>query len=115
MSNPYGICDRDERAIRARDKKCVYCSVRVKRRPNNRALEATIEHFNNHGPMRKRYNLAICCRGCNSSKGKKGLLEWFKTDYCKENRRRPINERTVCEPVKKYLRAVRRRRKRANT
>jgi hypothetical protein len=30
-------------------------------------------------------------------------LDWFKSDYCVS---RGINENTVAEPVKKYLRAV---------
>jgi hypothetical protein len=65
------------------------------------ASGATIEHFNNDGPLTKKYNLAMCCRGCNSSKGTKRLLAWFKTPYCVEKN---INEKTVAEPVKQYIR-----------
>ena len=55
------------------------------------ASGATIEHFNNDGPFSKKWNVAICCRRCNSSKGTMRLSEWFKTPYCRE---RKINEET---------------------
>jgi 5-methylcytosine-specific restriction endonuclease McrA len=82
MSNRYGIPEEDEKEIRARDKACVFCRVSMKRPSRaKRASEATIEHFNNDGPLRKKYNLAICCRSCNSSKGTRKLLAWFETPY----------------------------------
>ena len=62
-----------------------------------RASGATIEHFNNNGPLKKKYNVAICCRRCNSSKGTKRLAVWFKTPYCREKK---INGETVSKPVK---------------
>jgi hypothetical protein len=99
MANSFGIAEDAERAIRARDKKCVYCGVSMRRHP--RRLDATIEHFNNNGPFAREHNLAICCRSCNSSKGRKTLLAWFETDYCRE---RNIHEKTVAAPVRKYLR-----------
>jgi hypothetical protein len=101
MSNTYGISDKDEQEIRARDKTCVYCHKLMKK--SRRSFGATIEHFNNDGPFEKRFNLAICCRGCNSSKGIKKLLAWFKTDYCyKKN----INVKTVSKPVGDYMRLM---------
>jgi hypothetical protein len=65
------------------------------------ASGATIEHFNNDGPFKKKYNVAVCCRRCNSSKGTMSLSAWFKTPYCRE---KEINEETVSAPVKEYLR-----------
>lgn len=65
---------------------------------------ATIEHFNNDGPMTKKYNLAICCRRCNSSKGAISLSAWFKTPYCGD-RKKKITAKTVAQPVKEYLRS----------
>src|SRR5580693_4324642 len=104
MSNTYGISGDVERHIRARDKTCVYCGSSMKLWPCKRdATEATIEHFNNRGPFRKKYNLAICCRGCNSSKGTKTLLTWFKSDYC---RKKGIGAESVARPVKRYIRNV---------
>ena len=102
MSNTYGISNRDEREIRARDKACVYCGVLMKQSPHARgASGATIEHFNNDGPLKKKYNVAICCRRCNSSKGTMKLSAWFDTPYCRE---RKINEETVSKPVKEFIR-----------
>jgi hypothetical protein len=102
MSNTYGISEEVEEEIRARDRRCVFCHKRFSR--ESRASGATIEHFNNDGPLAKKYNLAICCGGCNSSKGTKKLLAWLKTPYC---RKRQINEKTVAKPVKEYIRRTR--------
>ena len=102
MSNTYGISNQDEREIRARDKTCVYCGILMKQYPHAMgASGATIEHFNNDGPLKKKYNLAICCRRCNSSKGTMELSAWFKMPYCRENK---INEETVSKSVKDYMR-----------
>jgi 5-methylcytosine-specific restriction endonuclease McrA len=102
MSNTYGISENDEREIRARDKTCVYCGVLMKQSPHATGSSgATLEHFNNDGPLSKRYNVAICCRGCNSSKGTMGLSVWFKTPYC---RNKKINRETVSKLVKEYMR-----------
>ena len=65
------------------------------------ASGATIEHFDNERHLKKKYNIAICCRRCNSSKGTMSLLAWFKTPYCRE---RKINGERVSKPVKEYMR-----------
>jgi hypothetical protein len=102
MSNTYGISEQVEREIRARDKTCVYCGVLMKQSPHTMgASGATIEHFNNDGPYDEKYNVAICCRGCNSSKRTMTLSAWFKTVYCRDHK---INEETVAKPVKNYIR-----------
>ncbi len=105
LSNRYGISKQDEHVIRARDKRCVYCGILMKER-SRASAGTTIEHFNNDGPFDEIYNLAICCRRCNSSKGTMKLSGWFKTPYCRE---REINEQTVSQPVRNYMRLVRRR------
>jgi hypothetical protein len=99
MSNKYGISKEDEQEIRARDKTCVYCRILMKK--SRGTFGATIEHFNNDGPFDAKYNVAICCRGCNSSKGTKDLLTWLATDYC---RKKNINVKTVSKPVRDYMR-----------
>jgi 5-methylcytosine-specific restriction endonuclease McrA len=102
MSNAYGIPEEDEKEIRIRDRTCVYCRKSMKRSPHSmHAFGATIEHFNNDGYFDKKWNVAICCRGCNSSKGNKELLAWFKTPYCIEKN---INQKTVAKAVKEYIR-----------
>lgn len=67
---------------------------------------ATVEHFREEGPFYwsdglKEEDLSICCGSCNSSRGKKKLLDWFKAPYCIEW---SINENTVAKPVKEYIR-----------
>jgi hypothetical protein len=102
MANSYGISARDEREIRARDKTCVYYGILLKQHPYAMSASgATIEHFNNEGPLRKKYNVAICSRRCNSSKGTLELSAWFNSPYCREKK---INEETVSKPVKVFMR-----------
>ncbi len=109
MANRFGIPIDIENEIRERDTDCVYCRRQMKsyhQVKGTRGDQATIEHFNLDGPFYwshglEKEDLAICCRGCNSSRGMKKLLEWFETPYCVE---RNINENTVANPVKKYIR-----------
>ncbi len=102
MKNKYGLPEEEMGRIRMRDKTCVYCHKAMKK-PSAGGLRkdwATIEHLNHLPPWNNPKAVAICCGSCNSSRGKKQLLEWFKSKYCIE---RGINEDTVSEPVKKYL------------
>jgi len=114
MSNSFGISRKDEDELRTRDKTCVYCGkamkthAEIKAARAQRADEATIEHLNFDGPFYvrdglKKEDLVICCRGCNSSRGERRLLDWFKSDYCVS---RNINKDTVAEAVTRYLRRV---------
>jgi hypothetical protein len=64
------------------------------------ASGATIEHFNNDRDFDKKYNVAICCRCCNSSKGALRLSEWLKKPYRIE---RNINQETVSRAVRVYM------------
>jgi hypothetical protein len=115
MSDTYDIREEDWKVIQARDKTCVYCRKSMKQYPHAmQASGATIEHFNNDGPFDKKWSAAICCRRCNSSRGTKELLAWFKTPYCTEKN---INEKTVAKPVKQYIRSHggRKRRRQAAT
>ena len=112
MANKFGIPEKVEQKIRRRDRRCVYCRKRMiyPCSGNNRRDWATIEHFRESGPFYwadglnglKEEDLAICCLSCNSSRGKKGLLIWFKSQYCID-RNRNINEQTVAKPVKEYI------------
>jgi len=104
MPNKYGISNKNEEEIRKRDKLCVYCHKAMKKwNKNSRSDSATIEHLNNEGPFNEKSNLVICCGACNSSRRNKELLIWFKESYCLE---RNINEKTVAEPVKEYIKFI---------
>lgn len=85
-------------------KKIIY-PFDVKRRKNS----ATLEHLNYNGPFHwdkglKIEDVAYCCGSCNSSRGEKKLMDWFKTEYCLE---RNINENTVSKTVKEYIKRKR--------
>jgi hypothetical protein len=109
MTNSFGIPQHIETEIRARDSVCVYCRGEMKAHIGERGTprdKATIEHLSFDGPFRWRYGLqrediVICCCSCNASRGKKRLNEWFRSGYCIE---RGINESTVAEPVRYFLR-----------
>jgi hypothetical protein len=113
MSNKFGIRREDEEALRARDRACAYCAKLMKTRAELRVGtawtgQATIEHLNFDEPFYvskglQKEDVVICCLACNSSRGTKRLLDWFKSVYCA---RRNITADTVAEPVKKYLRAL---------
>jgi len=108
MTNSFGIPKDEEQKIRARDEYCIYCHKKtIYPAPKaNRKTNQSIEHLNEDGPFYwndygfKIEDVACCCGSCNSRRGKKPLSEWFKSDYCKSN---TINEKTVADPVKKYL------------
>jgi len=112
MSNKYGIPEDELKKIRARDKACVYCHKAMEEYSHAKGVskdKATIEHLNKDGPFYwnkaiifDSSTVAICCGSCNSSRGKKELLDWFKTQYC-INRNRAINENTVTELVREYI------------
>ena len=108
MANAFGIPENELKKIRARDNRCVYCHKKMIHPYNtkNRRDSATIEHLNFDGPFYwsdegfKIEDIVYCCASCNSSRGIKKLPVWFESDYCKS---RNINEKTVADPVKKYL------------
>ena len=107
MTNKFGIPENELMRIRARDKNCVYChkSMINPYNSNNHGDSATIEHLSPVPPFywkegMKIENIVICCGSCNSSRGIKKLIDWFKTKYCTD---RNINEETVAKPVQEYL------------
>ena len=70
--------------------------------------KATFEHLNRNGPfywsegLQEEY-LAIVCARCNSSRGRRRLVDWFASPYCRE---RSINAQTVAPKVRQYLRTL---------
>jgi len=107
MANKFGIPNNELLKIRKRDKRCAYCHKKMIY-PFISARQsdcATIEHLNFNGPFYWKEGLqiediVICCGSCNSSRGVKKLSDWFKTKFCTSKN---INEKTVADPVKKYL------------
>jgi hypothetical protein len=66
-----------------RDRHCIYC---------RRALDFSLsgpraglpswEHIVNDLANVSAFNIALCCVGCNSSKGKNTLVLWLQSTYC---------------------------------
>jgi hypothetical protein len=67
-----------------RDLTCIYC-----RRNFDADLSGprkglpTWEHVVNDLLLVSSANIALCCWGCNASKGRKTLQEWLRSDYCR--------------------------------
>jgi hypothetical protein len=102
--NRWDIYDWLEAEVKARDKSCVYCGVRlIEQMPRRgpRKAVATWEHIINDKSIITRENIARCCVACNSSKGTKKLSDWIQLSYCKK---RGISKDTVAEVVKEALR-----------
>ena len=121
MSNSFGIPREVLEKIMPQDRKCAYCHKLMK---THAELKSTINKFSDQDSIEHLYfkkpfywydeygnrttlekqGLAICCRGCNSSRRDKSLKAWFELDYCKK-RDKPINETTVSNQVKQYIRS----------
>jgi 5-methylcytosine-specific restriction endonuclease McrA len=83
MANNWNIPDWLESEVRARDKKCVYCGVAFTSAKVSKKTAASWEHIVNDELIITRENIALCCCGCNSSKGQKKLSDWLESKYCK--------------------------------
>jgi PleD family two-component response regulator len=102
--NRRGISAWLEKEVKGRDKACIYCGIQmIEQMPSidPRKAVATWEHIINDVSIVTRENIARCCFACNSSKGKKKLSNWMKSNYCKK---RGINKDTVAEIEKQALR-----------
>lgn len=97
MANGWKIPGWLEREIRERDKACVYCGEEFTSVEISRRSAASWEHIINDATIITRENIALCCCGCNASKGQKPLSVWLQSKYCKE---RGINQDTVALVVK---------------
>lgn len=103
MANNWNIPDWLEKEVRERDKKCVYCGVEFTSPKVSRKSAASWEHIANNAKIINRENIALCCCGCNSSKGQKPLSVWLQSKYCKERR---ISSETVATIVKQAIENV---------
>lgn len=98
----YGISRVDYEKLVGRFKKCVYCQQKLIKRigsSGSQGRAGTIEHLNHRG--NSGIYVAMCCGSCNSSRGNKPLLKWFKTGYCIE---KDITPKQVHAIVRKYIR-----------
>jgi 5-methylcytosine-specific restriction endonuclease McrA len=97
--NAWNIPDALEKEVRVRDKCCVYCGVLFDKKVKKNS--PTWEHIINDARIVTRENIALCCCGCNASKGAKLLERWMSSSYCSNKN---ITVKTVAPVIKKALR-----------
>jgi 5-methylcytosine-specific restriction endonuclease McrA len=100
MANNWNIPSWLEQEVRDRDKACVYCGCDFVSPKISVKSSPSWEHIINDETIITRENIALCCRGCNSSKGQKSVSDWLTTTYCKE---RNINFRTVAPIIQQAI------------
>jgi hypothetical protein len=88
------------REVLERDLACVYCGGGFSIEPAARRQRASWEHIINDARIITRENIAVCCIGCNASKGAKALSVWLKSPYCES---RGISEASVAPVVRAAL------------
>lgn len=98
--NRWNIPNWLEKAVFERDKACVYCGIIFSDTPQFFRERRSWEHITNNANIITLENIALCCRGCNSSKGTKLLEAWLDSPYCK---RKNISNDTVAQVVKVAL------------
>ena len=91
MANNWNMLSSLEQEIRLRDKVCVYCSVEFTSTKVSKKTAASWEHIINDAKIITRENIALCCCGCNASKGQKQLSIWLQSKYCKDKNITPEN------------------------
>ena len=84
MANRWDIPQWLEKEVRARDTKCVYCGVEFSQKNTSPREAASWEHIINDATIVTRENIALCCIGCNASKGQKQLSAWLESKYCRD-------------------------------
>ena len=92
-----------EREVIERDTHCVYCGEVFGERAAGFRHRPSWEHIINDAKIITKDNIALCCRGCNSSKGAKALLDWLNSKYCLT---RGIRAETVAPVVRAYISRV---------
>jgi 5-methylcytosine-specific restriction endonuclease McrA len=82
MANKWNIPAELEAKIRERDKSCVYCGCIFTDMQFFRKTSRSWEHIFNDDSKVSYENIALCCLGCNASKGSKPLIDWLNSTYC---------------------------------
>src|SRR6478735_298061 len=100
MANNWNIPAWLESEVRKRDKVCVYCGVKFTPTKISKKSAASWEHIINDAKIITRENIALCCCGCNASKGQKQLSLWLQSKYCCE---RGITAETVAPIIREAI------------
>ena len=80
--NRWNIPEWLEHEVVARDQCCVYCGVDFNVQASKRGHRQSWEHIINDARIVTRENIALCCIGCNASKGARQLAAWLTSKYC---------------------------------
>ena len=83
--NRWNIPDWLEKEVRARDGHCIYCGAEFAMNSAQRRSRPSWEHIINDVMIVDRENIALCCIGCNASKGSKPLTAWLQSRYCESH------------------------------
>lgn len=75
-------------------------SIVVVRLAPKRAKKKSWEHIINDINIKTLDNIALCCVGCNASKGNKELMSWFNSENA---RKRGITSETIADVIKVAL------------
>lgn len=97
MANRWGIPQEVEKLVLSRDKICVYCGAEF---TAERKFKPSWEHIINDVNIATVENIALCCVGCNASKGNKILTAWLESDNAKK---RGVRKETLAPVVKAAL------------
>ena len=89
-----------EMEVRARDNACVYCGTPFTSSKVSKKSAASWEHIINDEKIITRENIALCCCGCNASKGQKQLSVWLQSKYCQEG---GITKESVAPIIKQEI------------
>ncbi len=100
MANNWNIPKCLELEVRERDTICVYCGVNFTPAKISKKTAASWEHIINDAKIITRENIALCCCGCNASKGQKPLSVWLQSKYCLEKK---ISPETVAPIIKEAI------------
>lgn len=71
-----------EQEVTQRDRVCIYCGVSFEVDAQARGSRRSWEHIVNDASIINSENIALCCIGCNASKGTKSLSAWLGSKYC---------------------------------
>jgi hypothetical protein len=85
MANKWNIPPWLETEVRSRDLVCIYCRTPFTDHQTSRRSSASWEHIVNDESIITRENIALCCCGCNASKGQKPLSLWLQSRYCESH------------------------------
>ena len=94
LRNQWGIPKELALHVASRDLVCIYCGNPFAPIGPSGRERASWEHIINDLTLITAENIAVCCVGCNASKGAKSLDLWLHSVFCVKH---SINERTLAQ------------------